>query len=263
MNIKTPLTEPTGRRRSIPLTALLCLLLSTDLMAAQVNVAVASNFTVTLRHLASSFEEQSGHKLRISSASTGKLYAQIVHGAPFDIFLAADEARPTRLVDEGKAVADSRFTYALGQLVFWSPGSTAESSAEKLLKSGQIKRLAMANPKTAPYGLAAEATLQNMGLWPGKTIKVVRGENVSQTFQFVTTRAVDGGFVALAQIQVAQRKGLIWQVPADYYAPIRQQAVLLNSAANNAAALSFLAYLRSDVAESIIRHNGYAIEERH
>lgn len=260
MSIRDHLYKQTGRR--VLSTALLCLLLSGELIADQINVAVASNFVTTLRKLAVSFEQTSDHKLRISSASTGKLYAQISHGAPFDLFLAADEARPARLVSEGKAVADSRFTYALGQLVFWSPSGAATSDGEALLRSGNMKRLAIANPKTAPYGIAAQMVLTEMNLWPNSSLQLVRGENVGQTFQFITTGAVDGGFIALAQITGSKQwDGLIWQIPDSYYSPIRQQVVLLNGAADKAAAQAFLAFLRSDPAKTIIRQNGYAIEE--
>ena len=262
MGIENPVIRNTNQRGLFLSVALLGLLFSAEVMAAQINVAVASNFITTLRQLADSFEEQSGHSLRISGASTGKLYAQITHGAPFDLFLAADEARPRHLVKDGKAVAESRFTYAEGQLVFWSPRSSTESNAERLLHSGDIKRLAIANPKTAPYGLAAKSALQKMGLWHKTAIKMVRGENIGQTFHFVSSGAVDGGFIALAQTQTESRDGLLWQVPKNYYAPIKQQVVLLNRAKNNAAALSFLAYLRSDDAQAIIQKNGYAIEEK-
>ncbi|MCF6283194.1 MAG: molybdate ABC transporter substrate-binding protein [Candidatus Polarisedimenticolaceae bacterium] len=241
-------------------TLLIGLLLSGVVAAEQVNVAVASNFITTLRQLADAFEQQSGHTLRISAASTGKLYAQIYHGAPFDIFLAADEARPTRLVQEGKAISSSRFTYALGQLAFWSPKNTTDDDAISLLKSGLIKRLAIANPKTAPYGLAAKSTLQKLELWQPSDIKRVRGENVGQTFHFIISGAVDGGFVALSQTRADKYKGLIWHVPTDYYAPIRQQVVLLKRAAKSGAALSFLSYLNSDDGRKIIRESGYAIE---
>ncbi len=238
----------------------LCLLLSGEVVADQVNIAVASNFITTLRQLASSFEERSGHTLRISSASTGKLYAQISHGAPFDLFLSADEARPARLVQEGKAVASSQTTYALGQLVFWSPKNRANDDAIALLKSTAIKRIAIANPKTAPYGLAAQSVLNKLDLWQHSNIKRVRGENISQTFQFVISGAVDGGFVALSQTHAGLQEGLVWQVPADYYAPIKQQVVLLNRAAKNRAALSFLTFILSGDGQKIIQQSGYAIE---
>lgn len=240
---------------------LLSLFMSSKVLADQVNVAVASNFIITLRQLASSFEQQSGHTLRISSASTGKLYAQITHGAPFDLFLAADEARPARLVREGKAVSDSLSTYAMGQLVFWSPKHASDSDAVALLKSGVFKRVAIANPKTAPYGLAAQTVLQELGLWQASSIKRVRGENISQTFQFVASGAVSGGFIALSQAHTVGQDELVWRIPTRYYAPIKQQVVLLNRAAEKSAALSFLSFLHSEEGEKIIRESGYAIEE--
>ncbi len=251
-----------AKRYSLISIALLSLFMTNKALADQVNVAVASNFITTLRQLASSFEQQSGHTLRISSASTGKLYAQIVHGAPFDLFLAADEARPARLVQEGKAVSGSLSTYAMGQLVFWSPKHASDSDAVALLKSGAFKRIAIANPKTAPYGLAAQTVLQELGLWQPSSIKRVRGENISQTFQFVASGAVSGGFIALSQAHTVAQDELVWLIPTIYYAPIKQQVVLLNRAAEKSAALSFLAFLRSDMGEKIIRESGYAIEEK-
>jgi molybdate transport system substrate-binding protein len=256
-----PIVKQAGWSRRLIAMALLSLLLTSEVIAGQVNVAVASNFITTLRQLAHTFEQQSGHTLRISSASTGKLYAQITHGAPFDLFLAADEARPARLVREGKAVSSSQATYALGQLAFWSPKNPTGGDAITLLKSGAIKRLAIANPKTAPYGLAAQSVLNELGLWQSSNIKRVRGENISQTFQFVTSGAVDGGFVALSQTYSAELNGLVWQIPTTYYTPIKQQVVLLNRAANSKAAISFLSFLLSDDGQNIIRKSGYAIEE--
>lgn len=252
--------KQSGWRRYLLSTLSLYLLLSSEVVADQVNIAVASNFITTLRQLARSFEEQSGHTLRISSASTGKLYAQISHGAPFDLFLSADKTRPARLVQEGRAVASSQATYALGQLVFWSPKNRANDDAIALLKSTAIKRIAIANPKTAPYGLAAQSVLNKLGLWQHSKIKRVRGENISQTFQFVFSGAVDGGFVALSQTHTGQQEGLVWRVPTDYYAPIKQGLVLLNRAAKNRAALSFLTFILSDDGQKIIQQSGYAIE---
>lgn len=232
------------------------------LLADKINVAVASNFTTTLRQLVTAFEAQSGHQVLISNASTGKLFAQINHGAPFDIFLAADHERPERLENEQKSVAASRFTYALGRVVFWNPTASSEQEGQQLLTSGARLRLAIANPKTAPYGVAAQSILKRLGLWNSNQLKLVRGENVGQTFQFVSSGAVDGGFVALSQIKDKKPyQGAVWVVPQAFYPPIRQQAVLLKRAQDNPAAQAFMVFLKSGQARDIIQSSGYSLEE--
>jgi len=231
-------------------------------MAGTAHVAVASNFSVPLRLLAAAFEQQSGHQVKISAASTGKLYAQIKHGAPYHLFLSADQARPNRLVQEGLAIGDSRFTYALGRLVFWAPGAIFSGSADELMSKTDLRRFAIANPKTAPYGVAAQQTLEAMGHWLKLRGRLVRGENIAQTFQFVGSGAAEMGFVALSQLSEERAtQGYHWVVPQALYRPIRQEAVLLKRGENNQVAKAFLAYLRSAEAGVLIKNQGYSLEE--
>lgn len=230
--------------------------------AAEVRVAVASNFTTTLRELAPLFEQQSGHRLMISFSSTGKLYAQILHGAPFDVFLAADSRRPALLESEGQAVPGSRFTYAQGRLTLWSVDPAVKGKdCRALLKSGAYKRLAIANPKTAPYGLAAKQALEKMGLWQKVQSKLVRGENIAQTLQYVTTGNAQLGLVALSQVSSAEAlPACRWDLPSEYSHPIEQQVVLLKQAEHSQAAATFLAFLRSDEAVAVIQRYGYGVK---
>lgn len=228
--------------------------------AAEVTAAVAANFTVATERLAPAFERATGHKLIASFGSTGKLYAQIRNGAPFDVFLAADERRPKLLESAGYAVPGSRFTYAIGRLVLWSPDPTVVDSGAVVLRDGNFAHLAIANPKTAPYGAAAEQVIRHLGLWARLAPRLVRGENIAQTFQFVSTGNARLGFVALAQVRAlpATRRGSQWLVPATFYDPLRQDAVLLRRSAGSTAARAFLDYLRSPEAQAIIHQLGYA-----
>ncbi len=217
-----------------------------------VTVAVASNFRETAQVLAAEFERRSGHRVRLAFGSTGRHYAQIVHGAPFAVFLAADDERPARLEREGRAVAGSRFTYALGRLVLWSPRPGRVDGAGRVLEEGGFRRLALANPRLAPYGRAAREVLRRRGLWRRLRPRLVMGENVAQALQFVHSGNAGLGFVALAQVRDAG--GSRWEVPAQEYTPIRQQAVLLEE---RPAARGFLEFLRSPAGRDIIRAHGY------
>nr|VFJ92916.1 MAG: molybdate transport system substrate-binding protein [Candidatus Kentron sp. LFY] len=233
-----------------------------------VYIAVASNFAGTLRSLLASFKPQSPHEFKVSSASTGKLFAQIKHGAPFDIFLAADAQRPGLLVADGHAVAGSLFTYAVGRLVLWRRIATEGTLEKSEILGLTIGRLTIANPKTAPYGKAAEETLRALGLWRTWQPRLVWGENIGQAYQFVASGAVDSGFVALSQIFQGNRmsmggkddtrsKGEIRIVPSLLHTPLWQQAVLLNRGTNNAGAKDFMNFLRSRKAHQIIEAEGY------
>lgn len=220
-------------------------------------VAAAANFKTTLEHLESDFETRSGYTIDIVSGSTGKLYAQIINGAPYDVFLAADQARPERLVAEGYAPATSRFTYATGMLALWSP--TDPDVTPDTLIEPNISRLALANPDLAPYGLAAAQLLERLLLDEQLRPKFVFGENVGQTFAFVSTGNAQIGFVSAAQVLALPEDaaGSAWFVPPQLHDPIAQDAVLLNRGETNAAARAFLSYLKSDPAREIIRRSGY------
>lgn len=243
---------------------ILCVLITPPpLQAATVNVAVASNFAATLRLLATAFNRESGHQLRISSASTGKLYAQIVQGAPYDVFLAADSDRPERLVHSGLAVADSRFTYARGRLLLWGPRSGFAGDGAEILTQGRFRHLAIANPKTAPYGVAARQTLESLDLWEAIEPRLVRGENIGQAFQYVASGAAELGLVSRSQPTALNAgAGYGWPVPSHLHTPIRQQAVLLMRGADNPAATTFLTFLRSDTAAALIAEAGYLVDDK-
>jgi molybdate transport system substrate-binding protein len=227
--------------------------------ADTVTVAVASNFRVTAEHLAAGFTVLTGHELRISSASTGKLHAQIVHGAPFDVLLAADEASPQLLEKTGVAVTGSRITYAVGILVLWS-GDGSKDCRKELESPGNF-HVAIANPATAPYGRAAEEFLRDAGLWEPLAARLVYGENVAQAMHFAASGNARFAFVAMAQASdpALPAASCVWQVPGSAHAPLTQQAVLLQRAAGTDAARSFLHYLHSDAARDTIRHAGYGV----
>jgi len=234
------------------------LLLFPIAQAEQVRLAVAANFLATAKALAPRFEKQYGHHLSISGASTAKLYAQIVNGAPYDVLLAADQKHPLKLEQAGKVVAGTRFVYATGRIVLWS--SEAKPLDANSLDNKTTSRLAIANPRTAPYGRAAQQTLQAMGLWQVLRPKLVQGESVAQAFQFVATGNAQLGIVALSQVlNPANRynQKYYWLVPEIYYAPLLQEAVLLEHGRDNAAAKQFLQFLRSEAAVNIMRSYGY------
>jgi molybdate transport system substrate-binding protein len=236
---------------------LLCLtLISCDSIAGEVRVGVAANFTAAMREIAEDFENTSGHTALISYGSTGKLYAQILHNAPFDLFLAADQQRPQLL--ERQELADHRFTYAIGKLALWSRDNLRDVDIATL-KRGDFKRIALANPKTAPYGAAAVSVMQRLGLEEALNAKRVHGDSIAQTYQFVATGNVELGFVAMSQV-ILSDSGKHWEIPPGFYTPIRQDAVLLERGRDNPAALDLLAYLKQDAATSIIHRYGYATE---
>ena len=225
-------------------------------------VAVASNFRTPAESLVEIFEQQTDYSLVITSGSTGTLYAQIVNGAPFDVLLAADAERPGLLVESGAALPDSRFTYAVGQLVLWSadPALGGDDCADAL-QGRRFRRLAIANPDTAPYGGAARQVLERLNLWGNLDGQLVIGENIAQAMQFVATGNANLGLVARSQID---NPGLPastcrWAVPQDWHAPIEQQAVQLRRSADNEAAKAFLSFLQSDQARPMISGYGYTV----
>ncbi len=235
---------------------------SATAFAEPLRIAVASNFLAPAKALVARFEESSGKAITVSAGSTGKLYAQIVNGAPYSIFLAANVSEPMRLEADGRAVAGSRFTYATGRLVLWSRKRALLTAVDgvELIRRQDFTRLAIANPRTAPYGAAAVQAMKALGLDPtGLGPQLVRGENVSQAYQFIASGNVDAGFVALSQVGDPRRsvEGSYWLVPADLHDPIEQQAVLLAHAAADVHARAFLHYLRSPEARALIAGYGY------
>ncbi|MDX1334381.1 MAG: molybdate ABC transporter substrate-binding protein [Gammaproteobacteria bacterium] len=236
-----------------------CLLLaSMSAFAGQVRVAVASNFAETIRAIAALYQEQTGHSVLISTGSTGKHYAQIRNGAPFDVFLAADARRPALLEQEGIAQPGSRYTYAIGRLVLWSPKADMVDKHGRVLEQGGFRYLAIANPKLAPYGRAAQQFLESRGLWADMQGRLVRGENISQAYQYVASGNAELGLVAYAQIRQPEVAvtGSFWPVPQELYDPIEQQAVLLK---DEDLARDFLDFVRSDEARTVIRSYGYGV----
>lgn len=225
----------------------------------EATVAVAANFAAPMEELATAFSASSNHQLQVSTGSTGKLYAQISNGAPFDLFLAADQKTPQKLIDDGLAVATSRITYASGTLVLWSADATLISDGESVLRANRFTRLAIASPELAPYGQAAVATLKALSVYDAIAPKLVTGENIAQAYQFVASGNAPLGFVAYSQVlkQGQLTSGSVWVVPAALYPPLAQDAVLLQRGATNKAAVDFLAYLQTDAAKAVMSSYGY------
>ena len=227
--------------------------------AEEVQVAVAANFTAPMKAIVAEFEKLTGHKAQLSFGATGKFYAQIKNGAPFQVFLSADDETPAKLEQEGLAEAGSRFTYAVGTLALWSARPDVVDDKGEVLSRGAFAHLALANPKLAPYGAAAMETLEKLGLAASLRAKFVQGENIAQTHQFVVSGNAELGFVALSQVMKDGRigAGSAWIVPAGMHRPIRQDAVILNPGRDKAAANALLRYLRGRRAQAIIRAHGY------
>jgi molybdate transport system substrate-binding protein len=242
---------------------LIATLLPTGASAGEALVAVAANFTEVVGRLEADFERTTGHDLTVTTGSTGLLYAQIRSGAPYDVLLAADRLRPELLEKEGRAVAGSRFTYAVGRLTLWSaaPELVSTDGAETL-RAGAFRKLAIANPDLAPYGVAARETLAALGLLETLGDRIVMGENIGQTHALVATGNAELGFVALSYVLSPGNRipGSRWDVPQELHAPIRQDAVLLTRGAANAAARDFLEYLKRDEARAVIESFGYGVE---
>ncbi|MXX11496.1 MAG: molybdate ABC transporter substrate-binding protein [Nitrospira sp. SB0677_bin_15] len=231
--------------------------------AEEVRIAVAANFRATLDEIVTRFEQDTGHTVVVSSGSSGKLYAQIRNGAPFDVFFSADVTRPKLLEEEGFAVPGSRFTYAVGRLTLWHPGpAVIEGNEQSILLRSDVRHVAIANPKTAPYGAAAKEALQALGLWEQVQDRLVRGENIGQTFHFVFSQNAQLGFVALSQVlgPKVNGSGSRWDVPVHLYAPIRQQAVLLRSGQRQEVARAFLDYVKDVRSRNVIERFGYGLE---
>jgi molybdate transport system substrate-binding protein len=233
-------------------------LTSTSVPAAQTNVAVAANFTEAAKEIAAAFKVKTGHEAVLSFGASGQFYTQITQGAPFQVFLSADDARPKKLTEDGLALPDSRFTYAIGKLVLWSktPGLV---KGEETLKIASFAKLSICNPTAAPYGAAAVEAMKALKLYETLQPKLVEGATITQAYQFVETGNAELGFVALSQL-TGPETGSRWIVPQELYAPIRQDAVLLKSGATNEAATGFITFLRGPEARAIIVKYGYVID---
>ena len=228
-------------------------------MAGDVQVAVAANFTAPMRHIAADFEKETGHQVVMSFGATGKFYAQITSGAPFQVLLSADEETPAKLEKEGAAVANTRFTYATGQLVLWSARAGFVDQKGDVLRKNGFRHLAIAASKLAPYGAAALQVMNKLGVAESLEPKLVIGESIGQAFSFVQTGNAELGFVALSQVYENGKikSGSGWIVPESLHAPIRQDAVLLARNGDSKAAVALLAYLKTDKAKAVMRSFGY------
>lgn len=230
--------------------------------ADEVQVAVAANFSAPIQAIAADFEKDTGHKLVASYGATGQFYTQIKNGAPFEVFLSADDSTPEKLEKEGDTVKGSRFTYAIGTLALWSAKENYVDTKAQVLKDNQYQHLSIANPKAAPYGLAATQVLAKMGLTDQVKSKIVEGQNITQAYQFVSTGNAELGFVALSQIYKDGKVsgGSAWIVPADLHDPIKQDAVILNKGKDNPAAKALVDYLKGPKAATVIKSYGYQLQ---
>ena len=243
-------------RRAVLLVLGLLMALRVEAHAAEVTVAVAANFTAPAKEIAEKFKAQTGYSVDLSFGATGQFYTQITQGAPFDILLSADSARAQKAEKEGWAVTGTRFTYAIGKLVLWSADPALVDQEGAVLKSGRFTHIAIANPSAAPYGAAAVETMKALGLYKQIEPKLVTGENINQTFQFIVSGNAELGFVALSQA-IEAGKGSSWTVPENLHAPILQDAVLLKQGEQNTFAKAFFTFLKSPDALAIIKRYGY------
>jgi molybdate transport system substrate-binding protein len=247
----------------MPALACLCMLVANPARADEALVAVAANFAGAVEAIGAEFTKETGHTLKVTTGSTGKLYAQIGEGAPFTILLSADAKTPARLARQGKAVAGTQFTYAVGRLSLWSSDANRIGPDPKAaLTAASTLHVAIANPDLAPYGVAAREALTAMGLWEEIQPKIVMGQNIGQAFSLVDTGAAEMGFVATSALLVPgdEPKGSRYDVPQEMFKPIEQDAILLNPGEGNAAAKAFMDYLKGEKAKSIAQSFGYGTE---
>ncbi|MNQ68658.1 Molybdate-binding periplasmic protein precursor [compost metagenome] len=235
--------------------------LAGNALAGEVQVAVAANFTAPIQAIASDFEKDTGHKLVAAYGATGQFYSQIKNGAPFEVFLAADDTTPAKLEKEGESVKGSRFTYAVGTLALWSAKEGYVDSQGQVLKHNDFQHLSIANPKAAPYGLAATQVMDKLKLSTALAPKLVEGQSITQALQFVSTGNAELGFVALSQVYKDGRisSGSAWIVPEQLHDPIKQEAVILNKGKDNPAATALVNYLRGPKAAAVIKSYGYTL----
>ncbi|MBF0427434.1 MAG: molybdate ABC transporter substrate-binding protein [Magnetococcales bacterium] len=231
-------------------------------LANELHIAVAANFITPMKVIAADFTTSTGHKAILSFGSTGKFYSQIKNGAPFELLLAADAATPAKLEQEGLAIPGSRITYAIGKLLLWSQQSGFVDDKGEVLRSGNFAHLALAAPKLSPYGMAAQETLSALNLFAALQPKFVQGENIAQTFQFVTSGNAELGFIALSQVYEggALNNGSGWIVPANLYKPLYQDGVILLRGQNNPASSAFLGFLQSEKIRAVIQQFGYELK---
>lgn len=243
------------------LASLIAVCASSGALADEVQVAVAANFTAPIQAIAADFEKHTGHRLIAAYGATGQFYTQIKNGAPFEVFLAADDTTPEKLEKEGDTVKGSRFTYAIGTLALWSAKEGYVDDAGGVLQKNQYQHLSIANPKAAPYGLAATQVLAKLKLTEATQAKLVEGQNITQAYQFVSTGNAELGFVALSQIYKDGKvsSGSAWVVPADMHDPIKQDAVILNKGKDNPAAKALVEYLKGPQAAAVIKSYGYQL----
>ena len=241
--------------------ALMSLGVSLVAQAEEVQVAVAANFTAPMKVIAADFEKATGHKTVLNFGATGKFYAQITNGAPFDVLLAADDKTPAKIEKENGSVAGSRFTYAIGKLVLWSAKPDMVDAKGEVLEKASFEHIALANPKIAPYGAAAIEAMTKLSLLEKLQPKFVQGDSIGQTFAFVYTGNADLGFVALSQVLEGGKikSGSTWIVPANLHNPIRQDAIILTKGKDNKAASALIDYLKSEPAKAVIRSFGYGL----
>jgi molybdate transport system substrate-binding protein len=241
------------------LTALaIAALIAAPAFADEVQIAVAANFTAPMQKIAAEFEKDTGHKVVPAFGSTGKFYAQIKNGAPFEVLLAADDETPAKLISEGAAIPGTQFTYAIGKLVLWSAKPGVVDEAGDVLKKGSFDHIAVANPKLAPYGAAGVETMKAFGVSDTLQAKIVTAETIAQAYQFVSSGNAELGFVALSQVlKDGKIEGSAWIVPAKYYTQIRQDAVILANGKGKPAAEALLKYLKGDRAKAVIKSFGY------
>jgi len=249
-------------KKSLTLVTSILLLSCSVTFAGELSIAVAGNFYRPLQALAKEFQAQSGDNVKIAVGSSGKLYAQISNGAPFEVFLSADQKRPTKLIAEKLAITGSQHTYAKGKLVLWSSDPTVIDGQGKRLTSENLKRLAIANPKLAPYGEQTIIALKNIGVYDSLKDKLILGQTVGQAFQYVSSDSVKQGIIAASQVTRGGEinEGSAWLIPSDLYQVIKQDAVLLNAGKDNPVAIAFLKYLKTESALNIIRSFGYEVD---
>ena len=251
--------NPVRRDMLFALLALPAISMSTPALAADTQVAVAANFTEPAKEIAAAFAKATGHNAVLSFGSSGAFYTQMSHGAPFEVFLSADADRPKKAEQDGIGVPGTRFTYAIGQLVLYSASPDMVDGAGAVLKRGNFRKVSIAEPSAAPYGVAAVQTMQKMGVYKALAPKIVKGSSIAQAYQFVSTGAAEVGFVALSQV-INVQGGSRWIVPTNLHAPIDQQAVLLFTGQKNPAAIAFMKFMKSPEAVAIIRRYGYGIK---